>query len=261
MTKTLHRISILIYLIVIICSLLLLLYFGSSYYRLPIEDRYYHPDYELLHPSGLLGHGLGIVGSLLIVIGLFSYMARKRMRIFAEWGRLKYWLEVHIFMCTWGSVLVLFHTSFKFGGIISVGFWALVIVWVSGVVGRFIYLQIPHNVGGRELSLNELQDQKTELDVEFENKYKIGFAEIRSLKASEIRQKIKSTNIPKHEYVKIAKLIRKYKYLASKENRLDKMKTLFRYWHVAHLPFALIMLIIMVIHVSVVLFFGYKWIF
>jgi hypothetical protein len=34
-----------------------------------------------------------------------------------------------------------------------------------------------------------------------------------------------------------------------------------RYWHVAHLPFALIMLVIMLIHVAVALIFGYNWIF
>ncbi len=43
--------------------------------------------------------------------------------------------------------------------------------------------------------------------------------------------------------------------------RLDIMQNLFRYWHVAHLPFALVMLIIMVIHVGVTLLFGYRWIF
>ena len=43
--------------------------------------------------------------------------------------------------------------------------------------------------------------------------------------------------------------------------RLQTMVKLFKYWHVAHLPFALIMLIIMVIHVVVTLLFGYRWIF
>jgi hypothetical protein len=44
-------------------------------------------------------------------------------------------------------------------------------------------------------------------------------------------------------------------------NRLQTMQTLFKYWHVAHLPFALIMLVIMVIHVAITIVFGYKWIF
>ncbi len=42
---------------------------------------------------------------------------------------------------------------------------------------------------------------------------------------------------------------------------LRTMQNLFRYWHVAHLPFALAMFIIMVIHVIVTITFGYKWIF
>jgi hypothetical protein len=43
--------------------------------------------------------------------------------------------------------------------------------------------------------------------------------------------------------------------------RLDTMQSLFKYWHVVHLPFALIMLVIMVIHVAVTIVFGYRWIF
>jgi hypothetical protein len=39
------------------------------------------------------------------------------------------------------------------------------------------------------------------------------------------------------------------------------MQNLFKYWHVAHLPFALIMLVIMIIHVAVTVTFGFRWIF
>ena len=49
--------------------------------------------------------------------------------------------------------------------------------------------------------------------------------------------------------------------LSRKIARLETMQKLFKYWHVAHLPFALIMLVILVIHVGVTLAFGYKWIF
>ena len=49
--------------------------------------------------------------------------------------------------------------------------------------------------------------------------------------------------------------------LSRRINRLQLMHNLFRYWHVAHLPFALVMLIIMLIHVGVTLAFGYRWIF
>lgn len=261
MNNTLHRILILLYFIIGIACILTLTYIGESFYKLPIEERYFHPYYEWLKPSGLIGHGLGIIGSLLIVLGIFGYMARKRLKIFSGIGVLKYWLEFHIFLCTLGSVLVLFHTSFKFGGIISVGFWSLAIVWVSGVIGRYIYLQIPRTIEGRELSLHELQDLKDNLDIELSNKYNIDFSSIKSTRFSLIKLQLLSNNIAKNDFLKVKLLIKKQKRLLSKINRLDKMKKLFKYWHVAHLPFALIMLIIMIIHIAVVLYFGYKWIF
>jgi len=44
-------------------------------------------------------------------------------------------------------------------------------------------------------------------------------------------------------------------------DRLNTMQNLFKYWHVAHLPFALVMLVIMVVHVIITVAFGFKWIF
>ena len=59
----------------------------------------------------------------------------------------------------------------------------------------------------------------------------------------------------------VVKIIENELSLNNRIERLQTMQKLFKYWHVAHLPFALIMLIIMVIHVAVTLAFGYKWIF
>lgn len=261
MTKATHRISISIYIIIIFASFVILSYLGRNYYHLPMEDRYYHPDYKLLHPSGFIGHGLGIFGTILIVFGIFSYMARKRMRVFANWSTLKNWLEFHIFLCTWGSVLVLFHTTFKFGGIISIGFWSLAIVWISGIIGRFIYIQIPRSIGGRELTLNEIQEVKSALGVELLDKYGINFSEISTTRFSKIRLQLISNHISAKDFRKVRQLIRKERQLERRIKKLEQMRNWFRYWHFAHLPFALIMLIIMVIHVSIQLFFGYFWIF
>jgi hypothetical protein len=217
--------------------------------------------YKLLNPAGFIGHGLGIFGSLFIVVGLFSYMARKRFKIFSRAGLLKHWLEFHIFMCTLGTVFVLFHTSFKFEGIIAIGFWSLAIVWISGVVGRFIYLQIPHSIEGRELSLQEVKDLREELDIILKNKYSIHISEMNTVGRFRLRSAIKEKNISRKESFKVRRLILKERSLNFRITRLQNMQNLFRYWHVIHLPFALIMLIIMVIHIAIVLFFGYKWIF
>jgi hypothetical protein len=108
-----------------------LAFFGANYYQTALEQRFFHEQNELLKPSGFIGHGFGVIGSLLIVVGVFGYMARKRFRRFSRWGYLKYWLEFHIFLCSLGPVLVLYHTAFKFGGIVAVSFWSMVAVVVK----------------------------------------------------------------------------------------------------------------------------------
>lgn len=261
MTAFVHRLSLTVYFSVTIIAIIVLTYIGLSYYNEPIDTRYFHPMYNYLKPSGIIGHGLGIIGTLFIVVGQFGYMARKRMKIFSRIGVLKYWLEFHIFLCTIGSVFILFHTSFKFGGIVSVGFWSMVIVWASGVIGRFIYLQIPRTIEGRELSLNEVKNMKEELDSELLTKYNIDFSEIKTSKISKIKSKLLEQKISGKDFRKIKKLIKNERRISRRIERLSTMQNLFKYWHVAHLPFALIMLVIMMIHVGVSLFFGYKWIF
>jgi len=261
MTRNIHRLTLTIYSLIVLISIIGLTYIGFTYYNKPIEERFFDPNYALLKPSGFLGHGLGIIGSLLIVVGLFSYMIRKRFKMFVRVGVLKYWLEFHIFLCTLGSVLVVYHTTFKFGGIVSIGFWSMAIVWSSGVIGRYIYIQIPHSIEGRELTLREVQDYKTDLDLELMNKYHVDISEVKTSNYSNRKLRLISKNIKSEDFKKIKQLIRSQKKLVRRIDRLDKMQSLFKYWHVAHLPFALIMLIIMVIHIAVVLTFGYKWIF
>jgi len=217
MSKVAHRIYLSVLVIIVIITFSLLFYEGVSYYRLPVEERVFHPDHLLLKPSGVLGHGFGIFGTLFIITGVSIYMVRKRYRFLSRLGQLKYWLEFHIFLCTLGPILVLFHTANKFGGLVAVSFWSMVAVFLSGIAGRFIYIQIPHSIEGRALSLAESR-------------------EVLALEKNDLS-------------------------LDRRMERLEKMQKLFEYWHVIHLPFALVMLIIMMIHVAVTIVFGYRWIF
>ncbi len=261
MTRFIHSLSLTLYSLIVIISIIVLTYIGFSYYNKPIELRYFDPNYDLLKPSGILGHGLGVIGSFLIVVGLFSYMIRKRFKVFARVGVLKYWLEFHIFLCTLGSVFVLYHTTFKFGGIVSVGFWSLVIVWMSGVIGRFIYIQIPHTIQGRELSLREVHNYKAQIGLELRDNYQVEITEIEASRYSSQKINQYAENRDAADFKKIKHLIHTQKKISKRIERLDTMQNMFKHWHVAHLPFALIMLVIMVIHIAVVLTFGYKWIF
>ncbi len=264
-------------------------YKGYAYYKLGVEDRFFNPDHQLLKPSGLLGHGLGIVGSLMITLGVTVYMLRKRVRLFSRLGILKHWLEFHIFLCSLGPVLVLFHTSFKFGGLVAISFWSMVAVVLSGVIGRYIYLQIPRTIEGREMNLNEINEIKGDLNKRLTIVYGMeeeAFAEImnavkkrpdrsgknmvgrsivkykferRTMK--EVKSILRQNNVSGKSFREVSGLIREEITLNRKIDRLISMQNLFKYWHVAHLPFAILMLIIMLIHVGVTITFGAHWIF
>ena len=290
MSPIAHRIYIAILSSIVVLTALFLAYKGYSYYSMPLEERFYHSDHNLFKPSGLLGQGLGIVGTLLIFIGVAMYILRKRYKFLSKLGRLKYWLEFHIFLCSLGPVMILFHTAFKFGGIVSIAFWSMVAVVASGVIGRFIYVQIPRTIEGRELSLGELQEMKNDIDKMLKSSYGLDKMDYQTLIDSTKTGKMKKegSNLLArmvYKYMEDRKIVRNVKKMLRKNDmkgnnvrrvtrsierelslgnrieRLQTMRKLFKYWHVAHLPFALVMLVIVIIHVAVTVALGYRWIF
>jgi len=76
-----------------------------------------------------------------------------------------------------------------------------------------------------------------------------------------VKSVLKKNNLNKDQYKQALKLVRNEISLNKKIERLVIMQNMFKHWHVAHLPFALVMLVIMIIHVAVTVALGYKWIF
>jgi len=267
-----HRIYIITLSSIVIFTAIYLAVRGTDYYATALDQRFFHPDHNLLKPSGMAGHGLGLAGSLLIMVGVSIYMLRKRLKVLSRLGKIKHWLEFHIFLCTLGPVMILYHTAFKFGGLVAISFWSMVAVVASGVLGRFIYLQIPRSIEGKELSLQEVKNLQGELTSRIEDLPNINsvwqgsedFEElnwweslVRQWKTvRQVKRDLKRNNVNAHDRTRIVSLVRNELALSRRITRLETMQRLFRYWHVAHLPFAIVMLTIMLIHVAVVLLFG-----
>jgi hypothetical protein len=284
-----HRLYIAVLSAVVLTATAALVYYGFAYYRLPMEERFFHAAHGLLKPAGSWGHGIGILGSLCMIFGMALYMARKRFRWMSRMGLLKYWLEFHIFLCTLGPILVLFHTSFKFGGVVAISFWSMVAVFLSGIIGRFIYIQIPRTIEGRELSLSEVRDMKTNIGSVLSASYTMDeeslnvivestkrqvekthgtwlggyFSKLRENRQAirRVKDAVQKNGLSRKERRDVLKLVKSEMSINRRIDRLLTMQKIFRYWHVAHQPFALVMLIIMLVHVAVTIVFGYRWIF
>lgn len=291
MNKNAHIIYVGTFFIVGILVFILLAFNGYQYYSLPIEERFFDSSHTVLKPSGLWGHGFGIIGTLMMILGVAVYMIRKRSKKLYTLGYLKHWLEFHIFLCTVGPVLVLYHTAFKFGGIVSVSFWSMVLVVLSGIVGRFIYIQVPRTIEGNEIDMKDLITMREDLmekmklemlfDVRLINElselaslerykslsiidtlflYTKDFFTIRSFQ-SRLKKNLAIAGFSKFKRQEIKTKAKVEIILSRRLGMLRTMQNLFRYWHVAHLPFAIAMFVIMIIHVIVTITFGYKWIF
>ena len=136
--------------------------YGASYYILPIEERPYSDKHELLRPSGAIGLKLGILGTALFFI-IFLYALRKVIPWLGRWGTARHWMDFHVIAGISAPVVIAFHASFKFQGIAGVAFWIMLAVAVSGVIGRYLYAQIPRSLSSAELSLSELMTSEREL--------------------------------------------------------------------------------------------------
>lgn len=265
-------------------------WYGCDYYTTPVTARNLHDGHALFSPSGFIGHGLGFVGTFLMMIGVFTYSLRKRWTRLRSVGRIKHVLEFHIFLCLLGPVLVVYHTAFKFGGLVGVSFWCMVIVVASGVVGRYLYLQIPRTVAGREITPYDLGRQINILRERLLAEYRVPETVltrvdaiskdlIESSKASllltfpklvvqNLRHDVRMRSLVHrllHQSDRVSTdamgLLLEKAHLQRQMATLTVTQQLFRYWHMFHLPFAVIMFIIMIAHVVTALLFGYGWIF
>ena len=136
--------------------------YGANYYLLPLDQRPYSDKYQLLKPSGTIGLNLGVFGTVLFFI-IFLYALRKVIPWLGRLGTAKHWMDFHVIAGVTAPFIIAFHASFKFQGIAGFAFWIMVSVALSGVIGRYLYAQIPRSLSAAELSLNDLQLSESEL--------------------------------------------------------------------------------------------------
>jgi hypothetical protein len=256
---------------------------GWAYYATPVAVRGYAKAHRLLRPSGHAGQWFGIGGFLLMLVPVV-YALRKRVRRFREVGSMKTWLEVHVFAGIVGPVLITFHTSFKFNGIVSVAYWSMVAVMLSGFVGRYLYGRIPRTLRGVELTRGELDARATKLSLELAGSA-LPPAVMKKIAAFEravvpsnnsvslvglffgelgmrrqldrLRRDVEHAQVAPDLYHSTIILIAERATLLRRAAYLHKAKKLFDVWHVFHMPLVYVMFAIVVLHVAFTLYLGY----
>jgi len=157
-----HRIRVRLAIAASVLLLASIAVYGADYYFLPLDQRPFSDKYEQLRPSGIIGINLGVLGTVLFFI-IFLYALRKVIPWLGRYGTARHWMDFHVVAGITAPILIAFHASFKFQGIAGIAFWIMVVVALSGVIGRYLYAQIPRSLTAAELSLSDLQASEREL--------------------------------------------------------------------------------------------------
>jgi len=175
-----HNVRLYALYVLAIATNLAIFFYGFDYYKLSAIDRPFSPKHHMLRPSGPIGLYLGFVGVALFV-GIFLYPLRKHWSWLGTKGSTRHWLDIHVLMGLTAPFIVAFHSTLKFRGIAGMAFWIMFAVSTSGVVGRYLYAQIPRKVTTAELSMKELQELQENLAQQLAAQNLLPEADLRAL--------------------------------------------------------------------------------
>lgn len=103
------------------------------------------------------GYWIGVTGGVMMVL-LFSYPLRKHFAFTRSWGRMKWWFLVHMVLGVGGPTLILLHSTFHVGSLnAAVAMYSMIVVALSGVIGRFLYARVNRGLHSERATLQDLQ--------------------------------------------------------------------------------------------------------
>lgn len=233
------------------------------------------------HP---FGHGLGILGSVLMIMTETLYSLRKRLGWFSFWP-VRHWLSFHIFTGIVGPTLVFMHTAIEFRGLAGLTFLLTVLVVLSGFLGRYIYTAVPRSLAGVELDRRTLEQELWQARQELVAWSADKSTRVQALVAQEaaaipptsdlsafellgrhlqewqeqrrIRWAVQQLDRQEQARMKeIEKQLRRQQRLIRQIRSLQTVRRLMGYWHTAHVPLGLTLFSCMTIHIIATIYFG-----
>ncbi|MCG6889480.1 MAG: pyridine nucleotide-disulfide oxidoreductase [Gammaproteobacteria bacterium] len=234
-------------------------------------------DRQYLVAETGIGYWLGIIGGSLMLL-LLAYPARKRFRRWKSIGSVASWFRIHMILGVVGPLLIVFHSGFRLGSFnSSVAFFSMLIVAISGLVGRSLYQRIHHGLYGSKLRFEEFHSNVDLSGLLVNGSRAIDAAIVKEFNDVETSLSNLHTGVNRSIFFymrmksRIWKLYRNINKTALNKQakrqiyirlrdlrsicRLGINEVLFSYWHVLHLPLFILLILSGLIHVFVVHFY------
>ncbi|HET6346432.1 MAG TPA: NAD(P)-binding domain-containing protein [Myxococcota bacterium] len=270
-----------------VLGLAVLAVLGGQYYLLPKAARNGSRLHELLKPSGLVGHGVGIAATGVMMLNFF-YAVRKRIRRFQSLGVLKDWLNLHMLVGAVTPVFIAFHAAFQANNVLAATTaGALTVVVGTGLFGRFLYGFVP-TLGDNAMDLAELiaawEQLRENLEVQAIN---VGISNEYSHLSSEFYRPPERQGSLTSSYLQLCKetvslygglwRVRRafpsreaYKTFEKRARHLIRMRLqigayeplrrLLGVWQVFHIVLSCLLVFVIAAHITVAMLLGYGWI-
>jgi hypothetical protein len=250
-----------------------------------VRDTFHHA----LRPAGPVGLSFGILGLAMFVF-MWLYPLRKRVKRLKGLGAMGQWLRIHVLVGLALPVVVAVHASWQFRGLIGLGYAAMTLVILSGIIGRYIYSHIPRQRNGLELTRDEVTSERRALlttiaaesgldPSEIERTLTLGPAhdagptargalarmiadDLARRRALAALRRLWSHPQPDHPapdpqtLKNTIRLARREIALNQQVRMLEATQRVFGWWHVAHLPVAITAVIAILVHVLVAVLVG-----
>ncbi|MDQ7007438.1 MAG: hypothetical protein Q9Q40_09410 [Acidobacteriota bacterium] len=261
------------------------------YYVLSPMERVRHPWHSWFKPSGLIGQSAGIFAFLLFAF-LWLYPLRKRVR-WKFLGPVPRWLDYHIAAGLLVPLVGAIHAGWRFGGLIGLGYGAMLVVCISGIAGKYVYVRIPRSNSGIELTLAEIESRRQAMLDQWVRLSGMERAVLEAALAAPSRaqaprgrlatvtqmvrddlerrrraralcrrwkQTLGAQAAPSRKAIRLfLNLARREMALRQQARLLEATRRVFEFWHAAHLPVAVTAFAAVLLHVAVVLFLGATW--
>lgn len=198
----------------------------------------------------LPGHILGIIGGMFILMTLI-YPFRKR--VLKKKGKQNP-LNSHITYGLVGASLAVIHSAHKLESTIGILiFLSLILVVLSGIVGRYLYRKVNKSVKEQQRDYNLLKSridrQKTELHAAWQEK------------DSENADK-NNTDDSQLWIEHWSRWFEEVRALAEIEHNMrffDRLKKLFTRWIRVHHVITVVLFAMMIVHIMTTLYYGLRW--
>ena len=233
--------------------------------------------------SDFLGHSLGVIGFILMVMTETLYSLRKR-RLSARWGRVSSWLDFHIISGIVGPYLVLLHTAWKFNGLAGLVMLLTGVVVLSGFIGRYIYTAVPRRVDGAEMETSEVErlihGTQSELTrwmdtqpVDIQNisrrilerteslgqsSHPLHLRFIDNLKVRSVWEQESRSLTPavRRQLVRLGQLINRRRQLSNQIQSLATARQLLALWHTVHIPIGMALFTAAIVHIGAAIYYA-----